>query len=113
MTRIDVEVKCPYCEGKDAEHPEGRTFKRMIAISMDLDLSVPRKLKSENVCAFCKKKLQVNVKVRIKNPCCDKPLVKGHFDLIPIRRQPDRLLHRICANCGKQIAILENVEVIE
>ena len=113
MTRIDIELDCPYCRGIDAEHPDGRTFHRMISIGLDLDLTVPRKLKSKNVCTFCKRELPVNVKIRANEPCCDKPLIKGHYDKIPLRRHERRLLHRTCANCEKQISIIETVEVVK
>jgi len=108
MTRLDAEVLCPLCNGGG----EGKTFKRMIQLSLDLDLSRPNKLTSQNVCVYCKDPLPVNVIVELaEEPCCDQPLLRGHYDLIPWRKRDERLIHRKCANCGQEILLRERIEI--
>jgi len=110
MTRIDIEVLCPLCNGDGEE----KTFKRFFQISLDLDLSQPRTLKSNNVCAFCKDPLPVKVRIEmVDEPCCEQPLVRNHFDLIPVRKHNERLVHRKCGNCNTEILIKENVIIGE
>jgi len=124
MTRVDIEVLCPYCKGHSLtkeekkegltikEIPETRTFKRMIAVSLNLDLSMPRKLVSKNPCMYCGKQLPVTLLLKVSGkPCCNNPVVSRHYDLIPLRKHDSRMIHRKCVNCEQEVLIEEIVEV--
>lgn len=111
MTRIDAEVVCPSCNNAEAD-PPGKPFKRFYQISLDLDLTTPKVFKSGNVCMYCKEPLPVKVKVELEDsPCCSQPIIRNHFDLIQWRKKDGKLIHRKCANCGKEILLRESVEV--